>query len=446
MAKSLENAPVFLLVWVLAGVLTFFGALSLCELTGQIPKTGGLYTYFEEVYGEKLGFLYGWANLVIAGSGAIAAISFIFANYVGEFFPLPHFSPALEQWPVTLPYLGKIFPLADIGSKSVGGILVIFLTWLNIRGIRLGATLQSISTSSKVIAIAAIVVVAFIAGSKIGNSANFFSSTAKGAALTGWSMITAIGIAIGGAFWSYDGWANVAFIGGEVKDPAKTIPKALILGCLTFIGLYLVVNLAYLYILPVDAIGKVPDERVASTMVSTVLGKTGGIAIALLIILSTFDIVNASILTNSRVYLAMAEKGVFWKKTAAIHPKFNTPHVALIIQGVWSLVLLFSGSFKVISDMYVFVNWILYVLMAVAVFVLRFRFPNQHRPFKVPAYPWVPAIFLIFSTAYVVLTLVTDIKAYQAGEQPIIQSLTGIVLVLIGFPFLYYWKKRYAVK
>ena len=442
MAQGLGSAPLLLLVWVVAGIITLMGALTQCELVGQMPRTGGLYEYFREIYGEKLGFLYGWANFMIAGSGAIAAIAIIFAKYFGEFVSIPHLSEAWEKIPWHLPFLGDIFPYANMGGKCIAAVIIIFLTIINIRGVKVGAYLQSISTTAKVIALLIVTAVAFLAGSHIGSIANWSVVTEAGSSLSGWTLIGAIGTAITGAFWAYDGWGNVAYIGGEVKEPAKTLPRAIILGTIVFILLYIIINLAYLYVLPIGKLATIPDDRLASEMVTAVIGGVGGALVAGLIMLSTFDTTNSTILTNARVYFAMARDKVFVRKTGVVHPTFQTPHIALALQGLWALILLFSGSFGLILDMYVFVNWLLYVLMALGVFILRKREPNRERPFKVPGYPIVPVIFVLFATCYVVVTLVKDIDGYSAGTQPIISSVTGLALVLAGLPFYYFWKNK----
>jgi len=448
MSRDLPSAPLLLGVWALTGVLTLFGALTQCELTGQMPRTGGLYEYFREVYGEGLGFLYGWANLMIAGSGAIAAISFFFAQYSENFIQLPHFTRLLqmlgvsENTPWNIPFLGSIFPYQVLGRKLVASGLVVFLTVLNIRGVKLGGTLQSISTTAKMVAILAIVLVAFLAGSHVGSTANWGHATAAGSTLSGWSLVGAFVLAMSGAFWSYDGWGNVAYIAGEVREPQRTIPRAIITGTLTFIALYIIVNLAYLYILSVEGVANAPDDRVASQMIFTVVGAGGAGIIAALMMLSAFDTTNSTVLTNARVYYAMAHDGLFYRPSAQIHSKFQTPYVALLVQGAWSLVLLLTGSFDLITSMYVFVNWVLYDLMAIAVFVLRKRQPNFERPFSVPGYPWIPAIFVVFASTYVLITLVTDIQAYNAGTQPLIRSVTGLMLVLLGLPFYFYWRSK----
>ncbi len=442
MARDLGSAPMLIFVWVLGGVLTYFGALTQCELVGQMPRTGGLYEYLKEIYGEPIGFLYGWANFAIAGSGSIAALAFIFANHVGWFVPLPHLSADWEKVTLHLPYVGNLFPFADLGTKAVGAALVCCLTALNIRGVKLGATVQVVSTLSKLAAILAIVMVAFIWGSKVGSFANLSSVTPKGAALNYWTLVGAIGMALSGAFWAYDGWGNVAYIAGEVKDPSRTIPRAMLLGTLSFVGLYVLVNLAYLYILPIGAMGEVAGDRIAARVVSAVIGTAGGSVVAALILLSTFDTTNSSVLTNARVYYAMATHGIFWQRAANIHPTFRTPHFALLSQGLWSIFLLMSGSFELIASMYVFVNWVLYVLMALGVFILRSRNPLAVRPFTIPGYPWVPAIFTLFSLGYLAVTLIMDVQAFRAGEQPMVNSVMGLLLVFSGLPFYFLCRNK----
>jgi APA family basic amino acid/polyamine antiporter len=379
---------------------------------------------------------------MIAGSGAIAAIAIIFGNYFAEFVTLPRLSPNLEQMPLHIPLLGDIFPLEKIGVKCVASLIVALLTYINIRGIKVGAMLQTISTSAKVIAIIAVIAVAFLLGSHVGSIANWSGITQNGTALSGWTLIGGIATAVTGAFWAYDGWGNVAYIGDEVKDPTKTLPRAIILATFVFISLYLLMNLAYYYILPIGEVATVADDRVASAMVTRAIGGAGGAFVAALIMLSTFDTTNSTILTNARVYYAMAKNRVFSQKAAGVHPKYQTPHGALLLQGAWSIFLIFSGSFGLLLDMYIFVNWLLYVFMALGVFVLRKRKPDAERPFLVPGYPYVPLTFVIFAATYVIVTLVTDYAAFNAGERPIMQSAMGLVLVFSGLPFYYFWKYK----
>lgn len=442
MASELGSASLMLLIWVATGILTLFGALTQCELVGQMPRTGGLYEYLREIYGDFVGFHYGWANFMIAGSGAIAAIALIFATYLGEFVTLPVLFGNLAEMPFHLPFLGDIFPFAHFSEKLVAGALVMLLTYINTRGVKVGATLQSISTTAKIVALLGVCFVAFVIGSHVGTVTHWTSMTPKGVTLSSWTLLGAIATAITKAFWAYDGWGNVAYIGGEVKEPERTLPRAIILGTLIFTALYLLLNLAYLYILSVSDIATVENQRVASAVVTAVLGAGGGGVIAALIMLSTFDTTNSTILTSARVYFAMAKDKLFIAKAAVVHPTYQTPSVSLWMQGCWALCLLFTGSFDLLLDMYIFVNWALYVLMAVGVFVLRVREPNRERAFKVPGYPFVPAIFVLFATSYLVVTFIKDVMAYNAGEQPIISSLAGVMLVLTGLPFYFYWKNK----
>jgi APA family basic amino acid/polyamine antiporter len=244
--------------------------------------------------------------------------------------------------------------------------------------------------------------------------------------------------AMGGAFWSYDGWGNVAYVGGEIKNANKNLPRAIILGVGIVMTVYLLVNLAYMYVLPLRDVMHAPENRVASLMMSTVAGKGGAVFIALLIVLSTFDTVNSTILTNGRVYYAMAMEKLFWKRASYVHPQYHTPSVSLWLQGGWAVVLLISGSFDLITSMYVFVNWLFYFLIPVALFILRFRDKRSQAnatTFRVPLYPILPIFFALFTAAYVVQTFLLDIKAFSIGASPTIQSLMGLLLVAAGLPF-----------
>jgi APA family basic amino acid/polyamine antiporter len=439
MARQLPSGWVLIAVWIFTGLMTILGALTQGELCSRMPLTGGLYVYFRAVFGDTLAFFYGWANFMIAGSGAIAAIAYIFAGYLGEFIPLWHAPKEWQEWAVHIPYVGSLFPAADLGEKMVGTILILFLTAINVRGIRLGALVQSISSTAKVLAIALLVVAAFL-----------FHGTwshLKAAPLHFHSKLSLMALcftAMGGAFWSYDGWGNVGYIGGEIRNPQKNLPLSILLGVGIVITTYLLVNLAYLYVLPLSIIGSAPGDRVATSLMNSVAGSSGVMIVSALILLSTFDTVNSSILTNGRVYYAMAIEGLFWKPAGRVSVAHQTPAVSLWLQGAWSIVLLVSGSFDLITSMYVFVNWLFYFLIPVALFIIRYkeRSTVQSPAFKVPFYPWLPLTFALFTFAYVVQTFIADVQGYQAGEQPSIKSLMGLLLVLAGAPFLLLLKRR----
>lgn len=441
MARELGNGSVLLLVWLLAGTITLFGGLSLSYLARQFPVTGGMYEYFTALYGKRIGFLFGWANFMIAGTGSIAAIAFIFASYVGEFVDLPRLPQAWEEIPLNLG-IGTLYPFANFGTKLVGATPITVCTLANIRGVRLGATLQSISTSTKLLAMLSIVAVAFLMGKEPIVAPSLAIVKGGNTIGLGWSWIAAITMALSGAFWSYDGWSNVTCIAGEVRDPQKTVPRAILLGSLTFIGFYLLINAAYLRLLPIDAIGSAPQDRVASFAISTVLGRGGAVFIALLILLSTWDTINATILTNGRVYFAMATNGAWWRDAGKIHPRFHTPYVSLVQQAAWALVLLFTGSFDLVASMYVFANWLLYVLLAFGVWICHRKFPKKEA--ASPVYLVVAAVFFFVASLYVGLTLISDIQGFLSGRDPVIRSILGLILVLVGLPVYALLQRRGA--
>lgn len=452
MARTIPTGWQLIGVWIFTGVITAFGALTQAEISSRLPVTGGLYSYLRAVFGDMLAFFYGWANFMIAGSGAIAAIAFIFAGYLGELIPLWQAPKDWQEWAVHIPYLGTLYPAADLGIKCVGALLILALTTLNVMGVKLGSLVQSISTTAKTLAMLLLVIVAFFF-SKTGSWQNLSqpSTTAMSAmSVSPTSILSLVAIwftSMGAAFWAYDGWGNISYVGGEVRDAQKNLPRAILLGTSIVITIYLLVNLAYLYVLPMSAISSAPGDRVASAMMGSVLGSKGVLAIALLILLCTFDTVNSSILANARVYFAMGNEGLFWKRAGLAHTKHHTPATALWMQGAWSIVLLVSGSFDLITSMYVFVNWLFYLLIPTSLFILRARERKlvelNSRIFRVPAYPWLPIAFAIFTFAYLLQTLITDIQGYQAHTQPAIKSLMGLALVLLGTPLYIFLKKSH---
>lgn len=445
MAKSVPTGWQIIGIWIFTGMITAFGALTQAEISSRLPVTGGLYAYLRAVFGDTLAFFYGWANFMIAGSGAIAAISFIFAGYLGELIPLWKTPKEWQDFALHIPYLGTLYPAADLGVKIVGSFLIVALTTLNVRGVKLGALVQSVSTTAKTLALILIVIAAFFL-SKNGTWQNLSTITPTTTTELPFLRFAAIWFtSMGAAFWAYDGWGNISYVGGEVRDAQKNLPRAILLGTSIVIGVYLLVNLAYLYVLPMADVASAPGNRVASAMMNSVLGSTGVLAIALLILLCTFDTVNSSILANARVYFAMGNEGLFWKRAGEAHPRFHTPAIALWLQGGWAIVLLVSGSFDLITSMYVFVNWLFYLLIPMSLFILRTRekklLPLGDRVFRVPFYPILPIVFAVFTFAYLIQTLVSDIQAYQAHAQPAIKSVMGLSLVLLGAPFYFYLKK-----
>ncbi len=446
MARGLPSGSQLIAVWIFAGVMTVLGALTQAELCSRMPVTGGLYSYFRTVFGDRLAFFYGWANFMIAGSGAAAAIAFIFAGYLGEFIPLWHAPQEWQKWAVQIPYLGTLYPGADLGEKLVAAVLILFLTALNVRGVRLGAWVQSLSVSAKILAILILVFCAFVFGE--GSWTQVVSPNPAVSVESIWSYAGLWLVAMGGAFWSYDGWGNAAYVGGEIRDAKKNLPRAILMGITIVMAIYLLVNLAYLYVLSATGVASAPGDRVASSLMNAVVGSQGAMLIAGLVVLSTFDTVNCSVLTNARVYFAMANEGLFWKPVGVVHPKYHTPSRSLWLQGGWASILVVTGSFDLITSMYVFVNWLFYFLIPVALLILRERdrrnpnLSNQKEIFQTPFYPVLPLLFAAFTLTYVVYTLIADIQGFRAGTQPCIRSLMGLLLVLGGAPVLWAVRRR----
>ncbi|MFH1049979.1 MAG: amino acid permease [bacterium] len=437
MAEQLGSPELLLAIWVIAGVITLFGALTNAEIASIIPVTGGQYIYFREMYGDFYAYLYGWAVLVVIQTGSIASIIYIFAHYTGYFFALPRFSPDIENnFIIHIPFIGTIFPLREIGEKLIAIGVLFFLTIVNYLGVIFGGSLSAFFTVMKVAAILIIVVLGFSLGD--GSFANFATDTPGFAINAG--LFSGIMIALSGAFWAYDGWNNITYIAGEVKNSQRNIPLALIIGTVIIIAVYLLINLAYLYILPVEQMAG--SKLVASDMASAVLGPIGGGLIAAAVMISTFGTANGTIMVSARVYFAMSRENLFFKKIGETHPRFSTPANALLIQAVWTALLILSGTFDILTDMLIFISWIFYGMGAYGVFVLRKKLPDTHRPYKVIGYPWIPAIFVAFAAVFVFFTLYNDIVNYANGHSEIINSVFGLILVATGIPLYAYFNKK----
>lgn len=432
MAAALHSPIRLLSCWALAGLATCCGALTNAEVAGLFPEAGGQYVYFRRIYNNFMGFLYGWATFAVIQTGSIASISYVFAEYSGYFVPLPRLGPELDGWSFTLFHVITVTPLSQLGLKLFTVVVILGLTGLNILGVALGGLVQSVLTTLKVGAVLALVLLAFGWGD--GSAQNFVEAGAGMAPLAGgaWGLLGAMALALSGAFWAYDGWNNVTFIGGELKDPARTLPRALIIGTAVVVAVYLLANLAYLWVLPVAQMAGLP--LVAAEVMQRVLGPSGGALISGLVILSTFGASHASILCSARVSYAMAQDGLFFPALGRVHPRFRTPAAALVAQGLWASVLVFSGTFDQITDMLVFVSWIFYALGAAGVFVLRRTLPDAPRPYRVPGYPLVPGVFVLFAAVFVCMTLVQNPR----------DALLGLLLLCPGLPLYLYRRSTSA--
>lgn len=438
MAGQLGSPELLIGVWVLAGIVTLFGALTNAEIAGMISRTGGQYIFFQRMYGNFMAYLYGWAVFAIIQTGSIASITYVFSQYFEEFFPLMRLSEdTVQSVVIHIPFIGVIKPLADFGVKLLTIGVIVGLTAANYLGVRFGGTIQNIFTVMKVAAMLFLVAAGFLVGS--GSVSHFTLDAATGVP-SGGPLVLALVAALSGAFWAYDGWNNITYIAGEVREPQRTIPRALLFGTLIIISVYVLINLAYLYLLPIDTMAA--SQLVATDAARAIFSDKGAGLIAAAVMISTFGTANGTILASARVYFAMARERMFFPSIGAIHPKFRTPGNALILQAVWTSILVLTGTFDTLTDMLIFVSWIFYALGAFGVFILRRTMPDTPRPYRVWGYPFVPAIFVVFACIYVAFTLYGDITAYAEGRAEIINSVFGLILVGMGIPFYIYFRSN----
>lgn len=437
---SLLGSPVqILLIWVIGGVLTLLVAMVIAELSAMLPETGGQYQLMRRMYGEFWAFLYGWANFAVINTAGTAGIAFICSQYLEYFFKLPRFNPELERSLVLhMPFIGDIMPLDNFGVKMMTIILLVILTFISYRSTKSGGLVQLIFTAAKVLAI-----IMLVGGLFLSHAGSFshFASDAVSIKPMGFALIAAMVAATNGALQAYDGWGNLVYVAGEIKDPQRNIPRSLFIGLIACIGIYLLVTASMMYMLPVNEMAK--SALVASDAAAKAFGVIGGGLIAFLICLSVLGTTNASVLTSPRMTYAMAHEGKFFAFAGKEHPKFNTPGNALLLHLGWMIVMVFTGSFYILADMYIFVTWLFNLMLILGVFVLRKKMPDAHRPYKVWAYPWIPIIALLCTAFYLGMTLYTDIDAYRTGKTHIINSVFGMSLTLAGVPFYLYFLWKY---
>lgn len=430
MAAELHAPGWVLLCWLAAGLLSLAGTLSNAEIAGMMADSGGEYSYYRRVYGNFFAYLFGWSSFAVIRTAALGSLAFVFAQSVNRLVPLGG-SPAGWQ---SLTVLG-LHPLADLPVKAVAIGLLLGLTYYNSRGLKLGALLSNVLTIGMIGAIIIIITAGLL--SPVGSWANLTTPSATRPALHGSDLLSAFALAALSAFWAYEGWASLGYIGGEIKNPQRNLPLALVFGSLIVIGLYVGLNGAYLYILPVDELIRIqqsPGTIAAVAVVERFAGPVGAVAIAGLITLATFNCTSSSILTAARITYALANNGQFFRPVARINPTTDTPNVALWVQGLWASVLVLSGTFDQLTDMVIFAAFLFYGATTLAVFILRRRQPDAPRPYRVWGYPLVPGVFLAFCALLVVNTIVS-----KPGE-----ALTGLGLMSLGVPLYAYFRRQAA--
>src|SRR5229473_2765909 len=363
-AGPLPNPTLFFLVWVLGGVISLCACVAFAELGSMFPDSGGQYIYLREAYGDLVAFLYGWMLFAVANGGTIAALSVASAAYMGNIIP------AISQRHVIFSLAGMPFTRAH----AVGVLLIGVLTCVNVFGLRWGALLQNVSTWTKFIAMAVFVVLGFAVGK--GHWSNFTAQAPGGLSmgLSPGQLISALGIGLIAVFWAYDGWVYITWVAGEVKDPRRNVPLAMVFGVLAVGAIYLAMNLTYVYALPLSEVAK--HETIAHAAAATLFSPDAAIWLSAMIAISCFSAAAAGTLCGSRVYLAMAQDGVFFKRMAVIHPKWRTPAFSLIGQGIWAAVLTMSGRYDQLYTYVIFGMMFSYTLTVIGLFVLRWKKPD----------------------------------------------------------------------
>lgn len=425
MAQELGTPWLILLCWLIAGIVSLAGALCTAELVSMYPNSGGEYNYFQKIYGRFFSFLYGWASFAVIKTAAISALAYIFAQSLNSLFPLPVLDSDIS-------FLG-LHLFENLSIKLLAALLILLLTLLNYRGVQFAEKLSSVLTYAMLAAIVFFLVVGF--GSDKGSITNLTTAT-KGLSsdLNGWILMKALFLASLGAFWGYDGWNNIAFIGEEIKNPKRNLPLALGLGTLGVMAVYVLINFVFLYVMPIDffiQLNETPNKIAAVEVAGQLSGTVGMALVASLILVTTMNSTNSSILMSARMLYAMSRDKTFFKQAASVHPTYNTPDKALFIQAIWAILLLFSGSFDQLTDMLVFAAFLFYAATAVGLIYLRIKLPNMERGYKVIGYPVVPILFLLFCITICAMTIIN--QPYEA--------MMGLALIASGLP-VYWWLGR----
>ncbi len=424
MAKSIPSAGLILVAWLVGGLLTLAGALTYAELGAAMPEAGGQYVYLKEAYGPMAGFLFGWTMFFAYQTGVIAALALAFAEYVGHFIP----SLGTKNVILTLdiPILqGSLSYSLSMGQITGIGVIVV-LSLFNFIGVGLGKLIQNLFTVIKIGTIAGIIILGFAIGK--GVSPNLVLNPTG---MDFGALIMAIGVALVAVAWAFDGRNNINFVAGEIKNPRRNLPLALIFGTLGITLLYVLIHYIYLYALPVSDMEGV--VRIAEKATGALFSAATGSFISILVLVSVFGSLNGSILVGPRVFYAMARDGLFFRKVAQVHPRFRTPGYSILYQAVWASLLTLLGTFEQIFTFAMFIAIAFWIVATASVFTLRKKRPDLPRPYKTWGYPFVPAIFILTSCGILLNTLL---------EKPV-EALAGIFLTVLGIPAYLYWKRRF---
>jgi APA family basic amino acid/polyamine antiporter len=397
-ARQAPSAPAMLGLWVTGGVITLCGALSLAEIAAALPRTGGIYAYLREAWGPRFAFLFGWAELILIRASALGGIAIVFGEYL-------------------LRSLGIDPSQHVLMARGLSAAAIAFAAGANIRGANVGALIVGVATWAKFGALSLLVIAAFALGGARGASLDHLTA-ASGTPL----VLGSMGLALVSVLWAYDGWADLSFAAGEVKEPQRNLPRAIICGTLALIALYVLTNLAYVYVLPVEAIAGSP--LVAADTMLALFGRAGVVLVSVFVMISSFSSLNGSMLASPRVFFAMAEDRLLFKAIANVHPRYHTPYVAILVAAVLGMALVMSRSFERLTDTFVLAIWPFYALAVAAIYRLRRTRPELPRPYRATGYPIVPAIFIVSVAGFVVNALIHDTT----------NSVITFALILAGLP------------
>lgn len=426
MADGLHSSGWILLAWVFAGLITLFGALSYAEITGLLANTGGEYAYFKRIYNRFFSFIYGWSLFTVANTAAISSIAYVCAESLNNILGLPPLFTSLATFTLG----GVFYPFDNATVKLLAIFIILSLTWFNTKKVKTGASLGNALVLLVIFGI--LVIIGFGLNSDIASISRSLSlHTTNGYSVTTSAVFTAM-LA---AFWAYQGWNNIGYVGGEVKNPHKSIPVGIAIGLGIIITIYLLINATYLAVLPIEsfeAIHAVGDKIAAVEVVRSFWGNNGALFISLLIFITTLGCTHAQILTCARPYYAMAKEGLFFAKVGELN-KSKVPQNALLIQGIWAAILVLSGSFDQLTDMSIFAIFIFYGANGLGVFILRKTMPNAHRPYRAWGYPIIPAIYVIFCALFLINTVYTRPR----------EAAIGMILILTGIPVYIWLQKKY---
>ena len=441
-ARNVGSPGWLLVVWLITGIITLIGAISYGELASMMPHVGGQYVYLKEAYHPLIGFLFGWTTFLVIQCGSIAAVAVAFAKFSGVLFP----------WISEKNILFNLGPMKINSTMIIAIAMISFLTWLNTRGIVTGKTVQNFFSSTKVIALFGFIAIGFLATKSINsleiNKEVFWQASRIGPGnqaipLVGFALIAAIGTALVGSLFSADAWYNITYLSGEVINPKRNVPLSLFFGTLLVSVIYLLTNYVYIKILPLSGspdgsdvlsrgIQYATDDRVATSAMSVVFGNYAAIIMAIFIMISTFGCNHGLIMAGPRVYYAMAKDGLFFRKVGEIN-KSGVPGFAIVVQGIWSVLLCLSGTYSNLLDYVIFAVLIFFTLTILSIFILRVKRPEIPRPYKAFGYPVIPSIYILITISIMIILLI-----YKPDY-----TFPGLGIVLLGIPVFYLWRKSY---